>query len=41
MKNNYEIRTKDGMSHFFQKFSTFIRFFFNNLGNMYYIRIDF
>ena len=39
--NRFEIRTKDGKSHYIQGFGEFILFFFRNLGNMYYFRVDF
>jgi len=41
MGSKYEIRTKDGQSHYIQGFCEFATFFIKNLGNMYYFRINF
>jgi hypothetical protein len=41
MSSKYEIRTKDGESHYFRRFVAFISFLMRNLGNMYYFRVNF
>ena len=41
MGSKYEIRTKDGKSHYLSTFRDFIKFYFKNRGNMYYFRINF
>jgi len=41
MGSKFEIRTKDGESHYLHSFGEFILFFFRNLGNMYYFRVNF
>ena len=40
MGSKYEIRTKDGESHYYQGFADFIMSFIKNLGNMYYFRVN-
>ena len=41
MGSRFEIRTKDGESHYLYGFGEFVLFFFRNLGNMYYFRVNF
>lgn len=40
MGSKYEIRTKDGESHYIQGFWRFVLFFLKNLGFMYYFRVN-
>ena len=41
MQTRYEIRTKDGESHYINGTIKFIKFFISNIRNMYYFRINF
>jgi hypothetical protein len=41
MGSKFEVRTKDGESHYLQGFWRFISFMWRNKGNMYYFRVNF
>lgn len=40
MGTKYEVRTKDGVSHYIDSFISFVTFMTKNIGNMYYFRIN-
>jgi hypothetical protein len=41
MGSKYEVRTKDGQSHYIHGFWEFIFFILKHKGNMYYFRVNF